>query len=162
FNNIIEADLNDTSRLMQIRMWLNTAPSLGRVVFISSQASRVETTRARAIGATHVVARPLNVRALQRIFEDEDAAKAKAGAPAAAGSPDQQGTRAASGLQDLFAAAATGQAVEAAPIKAAANEVVKEIETQGLRNWVDAVRVHHSRTYQHCLLVTGLAVGFAQ
>ncbi len=28
--------------------------------------------------------------------------------------------------------------------------------------WIDTVRTHHSMTYQHCLLVTGLAVAFGQ
>lgn len=165
FHNIIEADLTDTSRLMRIRTWLNGAPSLGQVVFIGGQASdgqvsRVEATRARAIGATHVIARPINMRALQRIFEGE----AKAGAmPSEPCAENQHGTRAAAlGLQGLFQAAFKGQAIEAAPIKTAANEVVKEIESQGLQAWLDAVRSHHSRTYQHCLLVTGLAVGFGQ
>src|SRR4029079_8794258 len=28
--------------------------------------------------------------------------------------------------------------------------------------WIDAVRKHHSQTYQHCLLVTGVATAFGQ
>ena len=31
----------------------------------------------------------------------------------------------------------------------------------GLGAWLDDVRRYHEGTYQHCLLVTGVAVGFA-
>ena len=33
---------------------------------------------------------------------------------------------------------------------------------QGLASWIDIVRKHHSQSYQHCLLVTGVAVAFGQ
>jgi putative nucleotidyltransferase with HDIG domain len=39
---------------------------------------------------------------------------------------------------------------------------VSQIGEQGLAGWIDTVRKHHSQTYQHCLLVTGLAVAFGQ
>ena len=32
----------------------------------------------------------------------------------------------------------------------------------GLDSWVETVRKHHSQTYQHCLVVTGLATAFGQ
>ena len=40
--------------------------------------------------------------------------------------------------------------------------MIDEIESTGLSSWIDAVRQHHSQTYQHCLLVTGVAVAFGQ
>ena len=36
------------------------------------------------------------------------------------------------------------------------------MEDQGLHQWIETVRAHHSQTYQHCLLVTGIVVGFGQ
>ena len=35
------------------------------------------------------------------------------------------------------------------------------IEQNGLGVWLDDVRRYHQGTFQHCLLVTGVAVGFA-
>src|SRR3954467_10903673 len=32
--------------------------------------------------------------------------------------------------------------------------------SQGLSSWVDTVRTHHSQTYQHSLLVSGVAAAF--
>ena len=36
------------------------------------------------------------------------------------------------------------------------------MEANGLASWIEAVPKHHSQTYQHCLLVTGVAVGFGR
>jgi len=45
-------------------------------------------------------------------------------------------------------------------MKASGDVVASHIETQGLAAWIDTVRTHHSQTYQHCLLVAGVAVDF--
>jgi len=45
-------------------------------------------------------------------------------------------------------------------VQSASFPVVEELEAQGLSSWVDAVRTHHSQTYQHSLLVTGVAAAF--
>jgi putative nucleotidyltransferase with HDIG domain len=39
--------------------------------------------------------------------------------------------------------------------------LIGSLAESGLNSWVNGVRQHHDRTYQHCLLVVGLAVGFA-
>ena len=39
--------------------------------------------------------------------------------------------------------------------------VIAGIEHDGLGAWLDDVRRYHEGTFQHCLLVTGIAVGFA-
>ncbi|MCX7341176.1 MAG: HD domain-containing protein [Hyphomicrobiales bacterium] len=38
--------------------------------------------------------------------------------------------------------------------------LIGSLAESGLNSWVHGVRQHHDRTYQHCLLVAGLAVGF--
>jgi putative nucleotidyltransferase with HDIG domain len=65
-------------------------------------------------------------------------------------------------LQGIFSSASQDQPVDAALISSAGEAVVGEIESQGLASWIDTVRKHHSQTYQHCLIVTGVAVGFGQ
>ena len=41
------------------------------------------------------------------------------------------------------------------------SHVITGIERDGLTAWLDNVRRYHEGTFQHCLLVTGIAVGFA-
>lgn len=38
--------------------------------------------------------------------------------------------------------------------------LIGSLSEGGLNSWVRGVRQHHDRTYQHCLLVAGLAIGF--
>ena len=45
----------------------------------------------------------------------------------------------------------------------ASNEtVLAAMEGDGLGRWIEAVRRHHDPTYQHCMLVNGIAAGFAR
>lgn len=62
----------------------------------------------------------------------------------------------------IFSATCLGEAVDAVQASTASAAVVDEIESKGLSSWVDTVRKHHSQTYQHCLLVTGVAAAFGQ
>jgi putative nucleotidyltransferase with HDIG domain len=47
-------------------------------------------------------------------------------------------------------------------VQSAGETVVSQIDAEGLVRWIDTVRQHHSLTYQHCLLVTGVAVAFGR
>jgi len=65
-------------------------------------------------------------------------------------------------LQNIFSASCLGGAVDSDEINSAGAAVISQIGSRGLGNWITNVRKHHSQTYQHSLLVTGLAVAFAQ
>ena len=65
-------------------------------------------------------------------------------------------------LQSIFSSACLGEPLAAPAVQSSAETVVAHIEEHGLNAWIDIVRTHHSQTYQHCLLVTGLAVAFGQ
>ena len=47
-------------------------------------------------------------------------------------------------------------------VKAKEDPILDALSASGIDAWLDAVRQHHSRTYQHSLLVTGFATAFAQ
>jgi putative nucleotidyltransferase with HDIG domain len=65
-------------------------------------------------------------------------------------------------LQRIFLATVSHTKVELDVIREAGKTVVSHVESEGLVRWIDTVRAHHSLTYQHCLLVTGVAVMFGQ
>jgi putative nucleotidyltransferase with HDIG domain len=67
-----------------------------------------------------------------------------------------------SALHDIFDAVVNGGAIDAQAVAAAGDAVVSNIDEEGLGRWIDVVRKHHSQTFQHCLIVTGVAVGFAK
>jgi putative nucleotidyltransferase with HDIG domain len=70
-----------------------------------------------------------------------------------------------SGSDDLLRSVLAPVADDAAPdvsgIQAAVANVQADIERVGMDRWLEAVRAHHAGTYQHCLIVTGVAIRFA-
>ena len=40
------------------------------------------------------------------------------------------------------------------------SQIIGSVAQSGLSAWLDGVRRYHEGTFQHCLLVTGVAVGF--
>jgi putative nucleotidyltransferase with HDIG domain len=158
---VFDFDLNDSTHLIKIKDKLKSRPKSAKVIFVTEKASRLQDTRALAIGATDVVHRPVEGRTLlaklwgeDRSLADESPIFAKTSGPGA--------TAAADMLRGIFSAACTGAPPDSDAIHSAGDAVVDQVEEQGLTAWIDTVRAHHSQTYQHCLLVTGLAVAFGQ
>jgi putative nucleotidyltransferase with HDIG domain len=64
-------------------------------------------------------------------------------------------------LDSLFSTAQQGGRIDADALKSCAGSIAEVTASGGLQQWIDGVRRHHDTTYQHCLLVTGVAVGYA-
>lgn len=160
-HTLIDIDLHDDPQLVPLKDWLKRKPKNAKVIFITDKASRLQDTRAYALGATAVVHRPIDGQMLLTKLRDEAATLASvAAAPAGAQSPGV--AAAVETLQSIFAAACSGTSIDATAVQAASDAVVGQLEAQGLSAWIETVRMHHSQTYQHCLLVTGVAVAFGQ
>lgn len=158
---VIAPDYDDAPSLIKLRQWVKLRPSDGRVIFVTRAESRVENAQAHALGATGVVHRPIDGGELLNKLWDDIAILGNT--TPGFGVQGHQGAAAAQeSLRDIFRAASLGDAPKAAAIETAGSAVVDDIEANGLSSWIDTVRSHHSQTYQHCLLVTGVAVAFGQ
>jgi putative nucleotidyltransferase with HDIG domain len=156
---IIDIDLSDHAHLGEIRNWLKQRPRDGKVLFAVDSGARHQAIQAYALGATDLVTRPIaSDLLLTKLMGD---IRALAGNDFAAGSANPGVAAAVDGLQEIFAAASFGGPLDAKSIDASGEAVVSQIEVDGLTRWIETVRKHHSQTYQHCLLVTGIAVAFA-
>ncbi len=155
---VVDIDLEDPSYLEDLRRWLALRPKNGKAIFVVEPGVRLHAVQAFAVGATDLVPRPLDRRALLGKLFGEIASLA--GDPV---TPEtSNGVAAGVGaLQSAFVSTFSNTAVEVDLIRTAGETVVSHIECEGLARWIDVVRKHHSLTYQHCLLVTGVAVTFA-
>jgi putative nucleotidyltransferase with HDIG domain len=158
---IFDVRLNNEAALLNVKEWLGRKPANAKAVFLIDKASLLQRTRAYALGATDVLQLPINSRELLAILwgdvvslsaDPNNTAIRKS--PAVAAAVDT--------LQNIFASACLGGQLDSPSVKSAGEAIVGYVETQGLTAWIDTVRTHHSMTYQHCLLVTGLAVAFGQ
>jgi putative nucleotidyltransferase with HDIG domain len=131
------------------------------VIFAVDEGVRHQAVQAYALGATDLVHRPIDgPTLLKKLLGDVGSWLADATILANGCSP---GVAAGVGaLQGIFAAACLGAPLDPAAVDQAGGTVVSNIEDEGLVHWIDIVRKHHGQTYQHCLLVTGVAVAFGQ
>jgi putative nucleotidyltransferase with HDIG domain len=158
---VVGSNLGDLARISDIRNWLGQRPKDAKVVFITKKGCRLEAVQAYALGATGLVHHPFDRRTLLRNFYgDFELLAGPASAFSTEGSP---GVAAAFGaLQNVFASACLGGRIDQATIDTAGEAIISQLASQSLVSWIQAVRKHHSQTYQHSLLVTGLAVAFGR
>jgi putative nucleotidyltransferase with HDIG domain len=158
---LVDIDLAKQTSLPELKGWLGRKPANAKAIFLVDRASHLQEARAGALGATDVLQRPVDYRALlAKLWGDVASLSADPGNAALRKSPGV--CAAIDTLQNIFAAACLGEQLDAPSINSAGEAVVSHVETQGLKAWIETVRTHHSATYQHCLLVTGLAVAFGQ
>jgi putative nucleotidyltransferase with HDIG domain len=159
---LIDIRLDDFSNLLALKNWLSGKPENAKVVVAVDKGSRPQETRAHTLGATAIIHRPIMPEALLRKIREDDGVKLAALGAVPDGALTPRIRAAANSLQNILSAACTGTVVEPAAVQAAGDAVVDELETQGLSSWIETVRTHHSQTYQHSLLVTGVAVAFGE
>ncbi len=155
---LFDIDFRESPRLLRLKECLKRKPPGGKAIFAIDRDSRLQAVQAQALGATDVVLRPLEARALAtRLFGNfvpvpkDDPVRKVPGVGAALDA-----------LHGIFSSACLGAPLDVTTIDSAGQQIVSRIEDQGLKSWIDTVRQHHSQTYQHCLLVTGVAVAFGQ
>ncbi len=161
YYTIVGVDLDNFDRVRALKQWLSRRPKYAKLAFIVDKGSRLDVARAYAVGATHLVHRPVDANALLTSFfgdfkllstaSPEFEAEASPGIAAALTS-----------LQDVFISVYSGETPDQVAIDKAGERVIEEINNDGMASWIEIVRKHHSQTYQHSLLVTGLAVGFGR
>lgn len=158
---LVDVDLDEDCEADDLRSWLDLRPRKDAAIFAVDGGSRVQTVRAYSIGATDILVRPLHREALiARLL-------LHSGAKTVQETPDSllrcDGISAGIvALQELFRSARAGTPLNTQHLNDAADTLMTHIAAYGFADWVRAVRVHHDRTYQHCLLVSGAAAAFAQ
>jgi len=64
-------------------------------------------------------------------------------------------------FESIFSAAARSELITRASVDNATASVMAAVAEGGIRQWLEVVWMYDEATYQHCLLVTGLAAEFA-
>jgi len=158
---ILDIDLTKESQLKKVKTWLSRKPAKARTIFVVDKASHLQHARAFALGATEILPRPFAARELLKVLWGDIASLSAA--------PDNAAIRdtpavasAVDSLQNVFSSACLGEPLDTEALVTANQAIVSHVESQGLNSWVETVRTHHCATYQHSLLVTGVAVAFGQ
>jgi putative nucleotidyltransferase with HDIG domain len=149
---VFDVSLNDPTHVDAVRSGYMTA-DIGPMhrVFLADESTRSTLIQAQVLGANDVVRR-VDVASLLRAHFALRTAK----------SPEERALAASqTALAKVFSLGlAEGQPVSQADLDDACQIITGSLSETDLATWISQVRTHHSQTFQHCLLVTGVAVAF--
>ncbi len=152
---VVDADLRKVAPVEQLKVVLRDLRCVSEKLFVVQDHLRDVIAQAFALGATSVVSRPREI--IPKLAEVEIAQGAMKADSASA--PPEVANSAAS-FSSLFSAIGKGKPITLSDAENATLEVINGIKQNGLNAWLDDVRRYHEGTFQHCLLVTGVAVAF--
>ena len=153
---MVDADLRMRVRVEQIRLILQEIRCISEKLFVVRNHVRSMVEQAFALGATAVVSRPKEI--ISKLAQIEVAEKAALTDFAITAHEIADG---AAAFSSMFSAARGGKPINLLDAERATSQIINNIAQNGLGVWLDYVRRYHEGTYQHCLLVMGVAVGFA-
>jgi putative nucleotidyltransferase with HDIG domain len=151
-----QADIECTRHLLS-QVGASGAP----IVAILRDNSHHERVQATALGATTVLPNTVSVADISAALGGVTRPHEPYIGPTASSSPAQNVEQAFFRFDDMFSAAARGDVINPTGVESATLSVMTAVAEGGIRRWLEIVWLHDDATYQHCLLVTGLAAEFA-
>jgi putative nucleotidyltransferase with HDIG domain len=155
---VIRADLRAIENIAAIKRRSARLAQAERRIFLVEDSSHVGISQAYALGATLVLPGTINRLKLLAALAGPDVPASLA--PGDAPLPDDAVETAATAIAAMFTAVAMGQPVDVVGTKEAGRRIANRVSERGLSEWLTTVRRHHEGTYQHCLLVTGIAIDY--
>jgi putative nucleotidyltransferase with HDIG domain len=155
---VVTADLRAVENIAALKEAFGKLGHVPKRIFLIDQKERLFTVQAHALGATRVLINPVTQANLLAQLAESNPCEIRSndvlhGAPEAA-------TSGAIAIGSMFSAVLSGKPIDVTVANAAAGRIADSIAEDGLSSWLETVRSHHEGTYQHCLLVTGIAVDF--
>jgi len=160
---VIDAPLEQAEDVLRVQAMIMALPKLDVPrAFVIDDFSHKAMVRAHAIGGEAIIKRPLDRKSVFFTLDDLLTRSRKKVwftefADVAEGL--DSGTTA---LEGIFQLASNGTSLSQKELFSHGESVIDTLGKSGLGRWVDAVKSHHSQTFRHCLLVTGVATGFGQ
>jgi putative nucleotidyltransferase with HDIG domain len=155
---VVTADLRVVENIAALKETFAKLSHVRKRIVLLDQKARLFVVQAYALGATSVLTNPVSQTKLLAALADPDQ-------PETGTAPPLQGAQEAANagavaIASMFSAVLSGKPVDVAGAKGAAGKIADNIAEDGLSGWLETVRRHHEGTYQHCLLVTGIAIDF--
>lgn len=164
---IVDINVRNSLSVSALRHLLARLPAElpRRFIVESGTDTHLSRVQANALGATHHVMRHQAVAELRRTLSGmadlaEPISPAKR-AVIAASRGGKSVLAAGKSIAALFEGLVADQALAVEAISSASAEVLADVASVGGEQWLDTVREHHESTFQHCLLVTGVAATYA-
>lgn len=155
---VVTADLRIVENITALKAMAGKLKRIPKRIFLIDQRARLAVMQAYALGATDALINPVNQKQLLARLGDTEALSIVPDEPQ---SPGQEAASAgAASIAAMFSAVMSGSAIDVVGARNAGGKIATSIAQDGLSEWLTTVRRHHEGTYQHCLLVTGVAADF--
>ncbi|MCA6116061.1 HD domain-containing protein [Bradyrhizobium sp. WSM 1738] len=152
---MVDVDLRQMPRADQLKLILQELAAISERLFVVPNHARSMVAQAYALGATAVISRAKEAALKIAQIEYAEAAKEKN-----ATDPAMEMDAGVAAFASMFSNVRHGRPLKIADARRATSQIVKRVGQDGLSTWLDEVRRYHEGTFQHCLLVTGVAVAF--
>ncbi|MGY3342000.1 MULTISPECIES: HD-GYP domain-containing protein [unclassified Bradyrhizobium] len=153
---VVEADLRKRASVEQLKAIFRNLQRISEKLFVIQNHLHHAAAQAFALGATAVLSQTSEI--LPKLAQVELEEKARESRSC------DEPTNVVNGITSfpsLLSAIRAGKKISLSDAERATSEVISGIRRRGLHAWLDDVRRYHEGTFQHCLLVTGVAVAFA-
>ena len=155
---VVTADLRVVENIAALKEMFGKLGHVRKRIFVVDEKARLFTVQAYALGATRVFVNPVNQANLFAALTDTN--QPETNSNEALDGAREAATAGAIAIGSMFSAVLAGKPVNIAGTRGAGGKIADSIAEDGLSSWLETVRRHHEGTYQHCLLVTGVAVDF--
>jgi putative nucleotidyltransferase with HDIG domain len=152
---MVDIDLRQMTRVDQLKFVLQDLAEIPEKLFVVHNLSRSMVAQAHALGATAIISRPKE--AILKVAQIEAAETADKDGAADPALEMDEGVAA---FASMFSNVRSGRPLKLADARQATSKIITRVGQDGLTTWLDEVRRYHEGTFQHCLLVTGVAVAF--
>lgn len=156
---VIAADLRLADNIAALKRMIPAVRRARKRIFVIEPKSHLYVVQAIALGATSVLFNAATQRG-ELLAELADFVEAPTIAPETGSDAKAAAARGATALTSMFVSVVSGKPIDVDMVNDAGGDIANSIAEDGLATWLDTVRRHHEGTYQHCLLVTGVAVDF--
>jgi HD-GYP domain-containing protein (c-di-GMP phosphodiesterase class II) len=164
---IVDINMRNPASVVALRQLLGRLP--GRVprrfIVDNGTATHVSRVQANALGATHHIIRHRAAadlrRSLSSMADLVTPIPAVKRALIAAAPGGNSVLSAGKSIVTLFEGLVGDHTLETETISLASARVLADVTSIGGEEWLNTVRKHHESTFQHCLLVTGVAATYA-
>lgn len=154
---LFDLDLSAAGNAVRLRNFLDRLGPGGARIFVCGRTDD-DARRAAELGATGLVPGPVSDEAVLRLLDPGSADDRVA-------DRDPARTTAVVGSLALdlgFQSLQRGIPLMPSEMGDLAGSLAEDVSDLGIGAWLGSIRTHHVGTYQHCLIVTGLAAAFGQ
>ena len=150
---VVAADLSYIDNISALKAVSAKVTRVPKRIFLIDRKGRLSVVQAYALGATHVLANPVNQVQLLAKLADDDACAIPSGETMSSG--QEAASAGAASIAAMFSAVMSGSPIDVRDAKSAGAKIAESIAENGLSDWLTTVRRHHEGTYQHCLWSPG-------